>query len=418
MHSVSALVCHRFQRTKNFQSVAGCFKLIYKRRCDIGVTQSQTWRKLILFNFRGNLGNLLQLDTSSITGEFGESDESCKSGDYGVPGEFGESCESGKVLTSHWSYFSMEFHLTLRRQHCRLNICWYFGRVWQIHNQKQIQRTIRWWESSIRARLLRRAIDIEHKFPLLWTTVAHLRDKQDHRYSAPGQVMKTAEELMARPFLVEKVSWQMESFPIFPNTSKPLHWYKCFWSTMKFWDSQDRAAIPTSSLAGGRRATESFSQIQIIIFRKICVSDNHISLNMIICICDYLYTIHKAYDDDMPWRQWDLVFHFLLTNFNSRRKTLFPHWKVVEGALQCRSSREKRVQCVMNPPGAKPLHIKHESCKRNMKAKNFVSSPIENFVIPGLKGSSGLVTSRKEVWYSSEWSPFVQLFFYTRKERS
>ena len=55
-------------------------------------------KKNYLFNFRGNLGNLFQLDTSSITGEFGESDESCKSGDYGVPGE---SCESGKVLTSH-----------------------------------------------------------------------------------------------------------------------------------------------------------------------------------------------------------------------------------------------------------------------------------------------------------------------------
>ena len=58
-------------------------------------------KKNYLFNFRGNLGDLFQLDTSSVTGEFGESDESCKSGDYGVPGEFGESCESGKVLTSH-----------------------------------------------------------------------------------------------------------------------------------------------------------------------------------------------------------------------------------------------------------------------------------------------------------------------------
>ena len=49
-------------------------------------------KKNYLFNFRGNLGDLFQLDTSSVTGEFGESDESCKSG---------ESCESGKVLTSH-----------------------------------------------------------------------------------------------------------------------------------------------------------------------------------------------------------------------------------------------------------------------------------------------------------------------------
>ena len=41
-------------------------------------------------------------------------------------------------------------------------------------------------------------------------------DKNKNYYSAPDQVMKTAEELMAQPFLAEKVSCQRESFPIFP----------------------------------------------------------------------------------------------------------------------------------------------------------------------------------------------------------
>ena len=42
-------------------------------------------------------------------------------------------------------------------------------------------------------------------------------------YSAPDQVMQTAEELMARPFLAEKVSKGK-----FPQVSLSLQWYKCF----------------------------------------------------------------------------------------------------------------------------------------------------------------------------------------------
>ena len=39
-----------------------------------------------------------------------------------------------------------------------------------------------------------------------------------HDYSAPYQVMETMQELMARPFLTEKVSCQRESLPRFSLT--------------------------------------------------------------------------------------------------------------------------------------------------------------------------------------------------------
>ena len=55
----------------------------------------------------------------------------------------------------------------------------------------------------------------------------------------------------------------------FVHFSLSLHWYKCFCSTMKFGDSQDRATIPPSSLAGGRRATEQNLRCSLYILESV-----------------------------------------------------------------------------------------------------------------------------------------------------